>query len=197
MRASRLVAPLAWTAVIAWFSTDMWSGEHTASLVGPWLRALLPAAGPDAIASAHWIVRKLAHMVEYGILAVLWMWALGDGRSRAARNWALGLSLATAALDELHQATTQSRGGSPVDLLIDGIGAALALALARGGVAAALEALAAGLLWTAAAGGSLLLALATAAGAPGGWLWVTTPAAWVALWWRHRQLTATSRALRP
>jgi VanZ family protein len=197
MRACRVAAPLAWTTLIAWFSTDTWSGEQTASVVVPWLRALLAGAGPDLIASAHWLVRKLAHMAEYGILAVLWMWALGDGRSRAARVWALSLALATAALDELHQATTEFRGGSPVDLLIDGIGAALALALARGGVASALDALTAGLLWTAAAGGSVLLALATAAGAPGGWLWATTPAAWLALWWRHRRLAATSRALRP
>ena len=188
MRASRLAAPLAWTALIAWFSTDAWSGEQTASVVVPWLRALLAGAGPDVIATAHWLVRKLAHMAEYGVLAVLWVVGLGGGRSRAARTWALGLSLATASLDELHQATTDLRGGSPVDVLIDGVGAALGLALARGGVAAALDALAAGLLWTAAAGGSLLLALAAAAGAPGGWLWVTTPAAWLALWWRHRRL---------
>ena len=188
MRASRLAAPLAWTALIAWFSTDAWSGEQTASVVVPWLRALLAGAGPDVIATAHWLVRKLAHMAEYGVLAVLWVWALGGGQSRAARMWALGLSLATAALDELHQATTDLRGGSPVDVLIDGVGAALGLALARGGVAAALDALAAGLLWTAAAGGSLLLALAAAAGTPAGWLWVTTPAAWLALWWRHRRL---------
>jgi VanZ family protein len=190
MRASRLAAPLVWTALIAWFSTDTWSGEQTASVLGPWLRGLLPWAGPDLIASAHWLVRKLAHMAEYGVLAVLWVWALGGGHSRAARIWALALSIATAALDELHQSTTDLRGGSPVDVLIDGVGVALGLALARGGIASAVDALTAGLLWSAAAGGSLLLALASAAGVPGGWLWVATPAAWLALWWRHRRLPA-------
>jgi VanZ family protein len=186
MRAWRLLPPLAWTAVIAWFSTDRWSGDQTASFLVPWLRVLLPAASPDLIASAHWLARKFAHVGEYAILAALWAWALDSHESRAAGTAVIGLSLATAVLDELYQATTAHRGGSPVDVFIDGLGVALGLGIARAGAAPSLPLLATILLWIAAAGGSLLLALSVAAGAPGGWLWLSTPAAWLALWWRRR-----------
>ena len=49
------------------------------------------------------------------------------------------------------------------------------------GLAAGMSALTGALLWAAAAGGAILLLIDVAAGAPSGWLWLTTPAAWLAL----------------
>jgi len=67
------------------------------------------------------ILRKCAHMLEYAVLAAL-LW-------RALRNEvaALVLAVAYAATDEFHQSFVHGRHGSPVDVAIDGIGAALGL----------------------------------------------------------------------
>ena len=67
------------------------------------------------------ILRKGAHMTEYAILAGLLWLAL---RYELA---ALGLALLYAGSDELHQAFVGGRHGSPVDVAIDGIGAAVGL----------------------------------------------------------------------
>jgi VanZ family protein len=181
----RLLPPLIWTAMIAWFSTDTWSGEQTESLLFPWLQAILPWASPDLIVTAHWVVRKLAHVAEYGILAALWRWAAAIWSPRRAGGWALGLSLLTASLDEAHQATTSTRGGSPLDVLIDGVGIGLVLLVVGRGAGRALDGVTTLVLWIAAAGGTLLLLLSLAAEVPGGLLWITTPAAWLALWLRR------------
>jgi VanZ family protein len=67
------------------------------------------------------ILRKGAHMTEYAVLAVLLWRALGSEPA------ALAASVAYAATDELHQAFVPGRHGSPVDVAIDGVGAALGL----------------------------------------------------------------------
>src|SRR3954462_10377164 len=69
------------------------------------------------------ILRKGAHMTEYAILAAL-VW-------RVVRSEPIALlgAVAYAATDELHQVFVRGRHGSPVDVAIDGIGAAAGLAL--------------------------------------------------------------------
>ncbi len=179
-RAARLLAPLAWTALIAWFSSESWSATGTRSALLPWFQALLPLAPPETIEALHVLVRKAAHVTEYGVLAGLWTWATGRWRP------ALALSVVTAFLDEAHQATTIEREGSVADLLLDSTGAGAGLWLLHRGTALALQDMTLGLLWTAAAGGSALLVLDVAAGAPAGWLWLSAPAAWLALGLRLR-----------
>ncbi len=70
------------------------------------------------------ILRKLAHMAEFGLLWFLWWRALGYDRNR--RIPAL-IAIAYAVTDELHQTTVDGRHGSPVDVLIDSAGVALAM----------------------------------------------------------------------
>ena len=186
MRALRLVPPLAWTALVFWLSTDSWSATETASLLLPLLRRLMPWAAPEQIEMLHWLGRKGAHAVEYGVLAVLWSFSLG---SRGAwRRWLapLGLSILTAVLDELHQATTQTRTPSPADVLLDSAGAGAALLWLSGGVPSLVRWLTGLLLWAAAAGGTALIALDWSTGVPARWLWCSVPAAWIALvFWRR------------
>jgi VanZ family protein len=67
------------------------------------------------------ILRKLAHMTEYAILAVLLL------RATASHAWAFGLTVAYAATDELHQVFVRGRHGSPVDVAIDAAGALIGL----------------------------------------------------------------------
>ena len=108
MRAvSRFGPPLALMAVIFFFSAqpDLSTG------LGTWDLTL----------------RKLAHMAEYGLLWLLWVRALGGGGRHPFA--AAGITLAYAATDELHQSFVTGRNGTPVDVLIDAVGVAIAAAL--------------------------------------------------------------------
>ena len=119
----RLLPPLCWTGLIAYFGGGQWSGAHTAAWLGPLLRALLPSASPEELAAAHLLIREAGHIIEYVILAGLWRRGLGGG-------WApLGLAVVTACLDELRQSFTPGRVGSMGDVLLDGAAAATALGL--------------------------------------------------------------------
>jgi VanZ family protein len=73
------------------------------------------------------VLRKLAHMAEYGLLWFLWWRALGYGNPLIPA----AIAIAYAITDELHQTTVEGRHGSPVDVLIDATGVALAYAAAR------------------------------------------------------------------
>jgi VanZ family protein len=70
------------------------------------------------------ILRKAAHMAEYGLLWLLWWRAFGYRNAAAAA----AIAIAYAATDEYHQTFVQGRNGTPVDVLIDGAGVALAAA---------------------------------------------------------------------
>jgi VanZ family protein len=104
MRAlSRFGPPLALMGVIFFFSAqpDLGTGLGTWDL----------------------ILRKAAHMAEYGLLWFLWYRAL-EVRS----PWpAIAITVAYAATDELHQSFVEGRHGTPVDVLIDSVGIALAV----------------------------------------------------------------------
>ena len=124
----RLLPPLCWTGVIAYFGGSQWSGAHTAAWLDPLLRTFLPAASPEELATVHLLIRKAGHVIEYAVLAVLWR------RSVGGAGGPLGLAVLTASLDELRQSFTVGRGGTMTDVLLDGAAAAMALALmaARG-----------------------------------------------------------------
>ena len=181
MSALRFLPPLGWTLLIAWFSSDSWGTAQTGAFLLPLLKRLLPGAAPEQLAAMHWLARKTAHAFEYGVLAASWHWALAA--RKAFRGWLvpLALSILTAALDELHQATTLTRTGSAADVLLDAAGAATTLIVVSGATRAVFARLTGALLWLAAAGGTALLALNWTVGAPSGWLWWSVPPAWVAL----------------
>jgi VanZ family protein len=73
------------------------------------------------------LLRKLAHMAEYGLLWLLWQRALDHRHPLAAT----AITLAYAATDEFHQTFVTGRHGTPVDVLIDAAGVAVAAALYR------------------------------------------------------------------
>ena len=71
------------------------------------------------------ILRKATHMAEYALLWYLWHRAL-----ELTSPWpAAAITLAYAASDELHQSFVEGRHGTPVDVLIDAVGVAIAIAL--------------------------------------------------------------------
>lgn len=122
---------LAWAATVAFFSTDSFSGEHTRGVLMPLLESLFSRAPAWVPEFAHAALRKLAHVTEYAILALLVARALA--RPARALDVVLAAALAFCAfhamLDEWHQSFVPSRVASVADVLLDAFGAALGLAL--------------------------------------------------------------------
>ena len=73
------------------------------------------------------ILRKLAHMTEFGLLWLLWWRALGRRTTVVPALIAIGYAVT----DEIHQTYVHGRAGSPVDVLIDSAGVALAILAVR------------------------------------------------------------------
>lgn len=83
------------------------------------------SAQPDlgsGLGSWDLVLRKLAHMAEYGLLFVLWRRALPG-----ASPWlAAAIAVGYAVTDEVHQSFVDGRKGTPVDVAIDAVGVLLA-----------------------------------------------------------------------
>jgi VanZ family protein len=128
--------------LIFWGSSATLSAENTSPMIEAILGWFVRELSPEAIQSAIFIIRKGAHLAEYGILAVLiWRGLRTTGLNPDhAWNWRLArLAMCFAALyaatDELHQSLVPSRTGSAIDVLIDSSGAILGvLALHRWGI---------------------------------------------------------------
>ena len=123
-----------WMGAIFLFSTDQFSHEETGRFLLPLLAWLFPGAARETVALLHGGVRKLGHLSEYGVLAVLWYRARAHGTAAwvpEAARIALFAAVGYAVADEAHQALVASRTGSVLDVVIDAGGAATALLLLR------------------------------------------------------------------
>jgi VanZ family protein len=89
------------------------------------------SAQPNLSTGLGWIDhvgRKLVHASEYGLLCVLWWRALRTvTASRTALGAAFAIAVVYACSDEYHQRFVAGRSSSWVDVLIDSLGAALAV----------------------------------------------------------------------
>ncbi len=122
------LVPLAvWMLVIAVLSGPAGSEDSMRDGISWLLRplsALLggPPAGEAISQEAVWVLRKLLHMGEYGMLALLafrWFSSLGLAASGRDISGAFVLSATYSVLDEVHQAFMPGRSGAPADVLID------------------------------------------------------------------------------
>ena len=100
---------MAWMAVIVLFSSQ--PGDRL---------------GPDSIPLD--VLKKAGHCVEFGVLAVLYLYAMKGGRPVAEAGsivflLSLFLTVLFAATDEYHQSFTPGRHSSVVDVFIDSCGA--------------------------------------------------------------------------
>ena len=107
---------LRWLPVILWMALIFVVSSQPA----------LPRAPDDLL---DLLAKKAAHFGEYFVLAILVARAIGGARSLAWRELAiaLGITLAYAASDELHQRFVPGRTPSPWDLVIDALGAGTGL----------------------------------------------------------------------
>jgi VanZ family protein len=133
--ARRWLPALAWTAVVLWASTDTFSAENTGSVLDAAIRFLVGALPPHTLATLNFLLRKSAHLTEYGILGLLWFRTWRGSRQGHEWKWALagiGIALLTAIMDEVHQSFVPSRTGSAWDVLLDLTGAVAAQILLWG-----------------------------------------------------------------
>lgn len=79
----------------------------------------------------EFLIRKLAHMTEYGVLFLWISFAVKNISVKTKTNYRYFLSLAIAffyaCTDEIHQLFVSGRCGSTIDVLIDMAGAVIAL----------------------------------------------------------------------
>jgi VanZ family protein len=120
---------LFWLAMIACFSTDTFSSEHTGSILEKIVRAVYGHISPAHFRILHILVRKTAHFTVYGLLS--WL-AFYSWRTTLPRRvpwtftWsilALLVTLVAGSADEVHQIFVPSRGPSPYDVMLDMMGA--------------------------------------------------------------------------
>jgi VanZ family protein len=120
---------LCWLLVLACFSTDVFSADHTGRILRKIIHWLYGPISEQQFQLVHFLVRKSAHFFSYGLLSFFaffsWRATLPDPRPWLAK-WsgvALALTLAAGSSDELHQRFVASRTSSPWDVLLDMTGA--------------------------------------------------------------------------
>ncbi len=123
---ARWVPVVVWATCISWFSTGAFSAQSTNSYIDPVLRYFFGELAPETFRFAHTIIRKSAHFLEYGVLAILLCRAITEPGARPTPAVVLRVVLwcaAYACLDELHQLFVPKRTGSLYDSLLDTTGA--------------------------------------------------------------------------
>jgi VanZ family protein len=116
-------------------SSDLGSAAHTSQIIEPLVLWIKPNATPEEFEFVHFLIRKLAHLTEYAVLALLVFRALKRSfRSPPAGkfSWqtaglALLMTAAYAATDEWHQTFVPGRTPAVGDVLIDSSGGLISL----------------------------------------------------------------------
>jgi len=126
------------------FSGD--TGEESSSLSGrvtEQVIIILEQIAPDVVPEGHakvdfadalqGIIRKLAHMAEYTILVITWLFALWVNglKGKKLLYMAGSICFAYACTDEIHQLFVPGRSGKLLDICVDMIGVGSALLIAR------------------------------------------------------------------
>ncbi len=118
------IFPLLWMGLIFFLSAQ----SDLPHAPGPWLDTL---------------IKKTGHAAVYGVLAWFYLRALrwqlenrtplivrnshSDGTQTALRLLSVGLAVAYALSDEYHQTLVPGRNGNLLDVMIDGLGACVAM----------------------------------------------------------------------
>jgi len=120
-----------WLVVIFIFSTDAFASSETSRVITPALQLLFPWFSNYQLEFWHAVLRKLSHIAEYFVLAVLTYRVLRQYKSdlTQAKLRTLSFAVFAGAFDELHQRFTLFRTASPVDIGYDCLGAVVALLL--------------------------------------------------------------------
>jgi VanZ family protein len=126
--------PLLWLGLVLFLGSAYFGAQQSQGWVLPLLKRLAPHATTGELNAVHVLLRKLSHMGEYAVLALLWLRGFLAARRVSLRRaaWAaLLVCIACAFVDEAHQSMLPSRTGSALDVVLDSLGALLMLMLVR------------------------------------------------------------------
>ncbi len=115
-----------WIGVILFLGSESGSQAQTSRFIRPLIDFFFPSADPDTVLIIHAVIRKTAHFVEYGLLAMLAARAFSQTSATVLRrHWfviSLALVIAVAVIDETGQSSLSSRTASVWDVLLDAAG---------------------------------------------------------------------------
>jgi VanZ family protein len=127
---------LGWMVMIFTASADSDSFRHSSIYFEPFVRWLFPQLSAEHVGLLHHLFRKTCHLTEYAILAVLCRDAIRASTKNIFPAWrwdeagfALAITFAYAASDELHQVFVATRTAQVSDVMVDTTGGALGLLL--------------------------------------------------------------------
>ena len=132
------VLAAAWCGLIFYLSSQ--PGDESSRTSGGFINFFCELIVPDFsgfsgagraefVENLQFIVRKCAHMGEYAILFWLGAHALSVSGAKHPARTALIVCVLYASGDEFHQCFSDGRGPSPIDVMIDTVGASAALGL--------------------------------------------------------------------
>ena len=122
-------------AAISLFSTHYFSGEQTQRFFIPILHWLFPSATLHTLRVLHVLIRKGAHVTEFGVFSIAVFRGVRAERHGWRFSWAVItflIAVSYAGLDEWHQSFVPLREARFRDVLIDATGALLAQVLVWG-----------------------------------------------------------------
>ena len=127
----RWAIALGWAVLIFYLSTRTYTPEFTGRLLASTFHSFHIHVAERTFNLFHALLRKLAHLTEYGIFALLLYGLPGEKgpgywRTRRAVLCILGAALYSLT-DEFHQLFVPGRHASPLDCGLDTLGAALAM----------------------------------------------------------------------
>lgn len=131
-RLRRYLPVLLWMGVIFAASTRLGRPENSEKIIDPILQWL----GVVQVDQTHIVVRKLGHVAEYFVFALLLAYFFLSSSRQSLHRWWFAFALlgafAYACTDEFHQLFVRERNGSIRDVMIDTASAAVALLLVAG-----------------------------------------------------------------
>ncbi|WP_223066912.1 VanZ family protein [Paenibacillus caui] len=147
-----LCIPIAVMLMIFLFSSQSYERQSIKEPLSEWLRGssvsrhlsqmtihygtlTIDGRTEGSAAIAEFLLRKLAHLIEYAILGLCLAWAvitLFKTSFSSAALASLLLCTVYAALDEYHQIFVKDRGSRPQDVLLDAAGALIGIAVYAG-----------------------------------------------------------------
>jgi VanZ family protein len=123
------IPTLLWLCVLALFSTDAFSAQHTGSVLLKLIHFFYGDISPEHFQELNFAVRKSAHFFSYGLLSAFafFSWRATFRSFKPWSPWwsalALLVTLLAGSSDEIHQSFVASRTSSPHDVMIDMAGA--------------------------------------------------------------------------
>jgi len=130
-RVALRLTTLAWAVLVFYLSTQRFGSDFSQGLLGQVLTLLHVSVSPKTFHILDTLLRKTAHITEYGILASLVYGSFAEQQPFQWRLrqaiWCIGIVGLYSLTDELHQRYVPGRNASLVDCAIDVAGAAIAL----------------------------------------------------------------------